>query len=105
MHRAPIFRKCKHSRTGRNSGDVDVAFQLFSCGMVWDGNLCSKSAKKHLIANGYAVYHDGMTALTGKGIIACLTSFHFWRSAYRYWRLWKRSPLVADQARIRRAMT
>jgi hypothetical protein len=104
MLKAPIFRKCKYSQTGRNAGDVDVAFQLFSCGMVWDGNLSSKDGKMHLVRNGFAVCHDGMTALTGKGIMACLASFHFWRSAFRRWRLWKRNPLIADEARIKRSM-
>lgn len=84
---------------------MDVAFQLFSCGMVWDGNLSSKDGRSHLVAGGHAVRHQGMTAMTGKGTVHFLTTPAVWISAFRMWRLWKRNPLIADQDRVRRAMT
>lgn len=89
---------------GWDSGDLDVAFQLFSCGMVWDGNLSSKDSRDHLVRNGYAVRHEGMQALTGKGVIAFLLHPIVWRSVVRRWRLWNRNPLLADASRIRSAM-
>lgn len=100
-----MIRRCKNSQTGWNSGDLDVAIQLFSCGMVWDGNLCSKAGRDHLVANGFAVRHQGMQALTGKGTIAFLTTPAIWASVFRQWRLWGRNPLTADAARIRSAMS
>lgn len=100
-----MIRRCRHSQTGWNAGDLDVAFQLFESGMVWDGNLSSKSSRDHLVQNGYAVRHEGMQALTGKGTIAFLTTPAVWMAAFRQWRLWRRNPFIADEARIRRAMT
>ena len=100
-----LIRRCKRSRDGRNSGDLDVAFQLFSCGMVWDGNLASKDGRDHLVAGGYAVRHDGMQALTGKGTVAFILSPVVWRSALRQWRLWRKNPFVASDAAVQRAMT
>lgn len=100
-----LIRRCKHSRDGWNSADIDVAFQLFSCGMVWDGNLAAKEGRDHLVREGYAVRHEGMQALTGRGCIAFLTHPVIWRSAWRRWRLWKRNPLTADRDRVKRAMT
>jgi hypothetical protein len=99
-----LIRRCQHSQTGWNSGDLDVAFQLFSCGMVWDGNLTSKSSRDHLVACGYAVRHQGMQAMTGKGVIAFLKSPAVYRSALRRWRS-GRNPFTADRARIEQAMT
>lgn len=54
-----LIRKCKLAQTGWNNGDLDVAFQLFSCGMVWDGNLTSKDSRDHLVREGYAVRAGG----------------------------------------------
>lgn len=100
-----IYRKCKGSRCGWNNGDIDVAFQLFSCGMVWDGNLVSKDSRSHLVEQGYAVQYDGMQALTGKGAIAFLKHPRTWLSVWRRWRLWGDTHLTADERRIKRAMT
>ena len=100
-----FIRKEPRARNGMNNGDIDVAFQLFSCGMVWDGNVCSKDSRDHLVSEGYAVRHSGMQAMTGKGVMAFLTSPTIWRSAFGRWRNWKRNPLVADNARIKRAMS
>jgi hypothetical protein len=83
---------------------LDVAFQLFSCGMVWDGNLVSKSSRDHLVRAGYAVRADGYQSLTGKGVVAMLTSPPVWASAYRRWRMWKKNPLVASPEAIKRAL-
>lgn len=99
-----MIRKCSRSSTGYDSGDMDVAFQLFSCGMVWDGNLSSKSGRDHLVANGYAVRHGGMQALTGKGVVAFLTTPAVWLSALRRARNWRRNPFVADADRVAKAM-
>jgi hypothetical protein len=100
-----FIRKEPRASNGVNNGDLDVAFQLFSCGMVWDGNLSSKTSRDHLVSEGYAVRYNGMQALTGKGIVAFLTSPAIWASAWRRWRLWKDNPLVAAPDRIKRAMT
>lgn len=100
-----IYRREPKSQSGWDSGDVDVAFQLFSNGMVWDGNLSSKSGRDHLVSHGYAVRHQGMQAMTGRGALAFLLHPHTWVSAFRYRRLWHRNPLVSDAERIKRAMT
>jgi hypothetical protein len=100
-----MIRRCKRAQNGFNNGDLDVAFQLFSCGMVWDGNLTSKESRDHFVEGGFAVRRGGFQALTGRGVIHFLTSPVVWRSAFRMWRLWKRNPLVADAARIERALT
>jgi hypothetical protein len=99
-----LIRRCDKSSTGWNSGDLDVAFQLFACGMVWDGNLSSKSSRDHLVAGGYAVRHQGMQALTGRGVIAFLLTPAVWVSAFRRRRLWRRNPLIANASQVRRAM-
>ena len=99
-----IIRREPRASNGWNNGDIDVAMQLFQCGMVWDGNLASKSSRDHLVAEGYAVRREGMQALTGKGTIAFLTSRAVWASAFRRWRLWGGNPLVASLDRIKRAL-
>ena len=99
-----IYRKNAKSKSGWDNGDIDVAFQLFSCGMVWDGNLVSKDSRDHLVNNGYAVRANGFQSLTGKGSIHFLCHFRTWVSAFRRFRLWKSTGLVADSARIKRAM-
>lgn len=104
LPRLPLIRRCKLSSSGWNSGDIDVAFQLFRCGMVWDGNLSSKDGRDHLVAGGYAVRHEGMQAMTGKGTVAFLLSTIVWRAAFRYWRLWHRNPFIATPDRVREAM-
>lgn len=100
----PFIRNNPKARNGKNNGDIDVAFQLFSCGMVWDGNLSSKDGRDHLVREGYAVKHNGMQALTGKGAMAFVLSPTIWWAAYRRWRLWKRNPLVATPNRVKEAM-
>lgn len=100
-----MIRRCKHASNGWNNGDLDVAFQLFSCGMVWDGNLSSKESRSHFVQNGYAVKHEGMQSLTGRGVAHFLTTPAVWVSAFRRWRLWHSNPLLADASRIKRAMT
>jgi hypothetical protein len=100
-----LIRRCDRSQTGWNNGDLDVAFQLFSCGMVCDGNLCCKSSRDHIVGEGYAVRSGGMQSLTGRGIVAFLTSPCVWTSAIRRWRSWRCNPFVATSDRIRRAMT
>lgn len=87
-----MIRFNPNASNGRNSGDLDVAFQLFQRGMVWDGNIASKASRNHLLEKGYAVRHAGFTALTGKGVLAFFVSPAVWASAYRRWRLWKRNP-------------
>jgi hypothetical protein len=98
-----MIRRCEHSKSGWNNGDLDVAFQLFRCGMVWDGNLASKCSRSHLVENGFAVRHSGFQSLTGRGVIHFLTTPAVWASAWRRWRTWERNPLVASEAEIRRA--
>lgn len=100
----PMIRRSSRSQNGWNNGDLDVAFQLFSCGMVADGNLTSKESRTHLTACGYAVRYDGMQALTGKGVVAFLTTPAVWRSAWRRWRLWGRNPFVATPEQVHGAM-
>lgn len=100
----PLVRKEPRARNGRNNGDIDVAFQLFSCGMVWDGNLASKESRAHLVRSGYAVQREGMTAMTGRGVMAFLASPVVWCSAFHRWRRSRRNPFVADGARIARAL-
>ena len=99
-----MIRRCDKSSDGWNNGDEDVAFQLFSCGMVWDGNITSKASRDHLVEHGYAVRCHGMQALTGKGVVHFLTTPAIWRSAFRRWRLWSRNPFVASPDRVKAAM-
>lgn len=99
-----LIRKCSKSSNGWDNGDLDVAFQLFSCGLVWDGALVSKESRDHLVSTGYAVRYQGVQALTGKGTVAFLMSRAVWASAFRRWRNWKRNPLVASPDRVRRAL-
>lgn len=99
-----MIRREPRASNGWNNGDLDVAQQLFACGMVWDGNLASKASRDHLVANGYAVRAGGMQALTGRGTLHFLTTPAVWISTFRRWRNWRRNPLVADDARIKRAM-
>ena len=99
-----IFRKSNNTKDGWNHGDKDVAFQLFSCGMVWDGNICSKESRDYLIEHGYAVRREGFTALTGKGAVAFLLHRSTWASICRRWYLWKRNPLVATASQIKSAL-
>lgn len=99
-----LIRRCDKAKNGWNNGDLDVAFQLFSCGMVRDGNLCSKASRSHLVHEGYAVQYQGVTALTGKGTIAFLRSPVIWRSAFNRWRNWRRNPLIAPPDRVREAL-
>lgn len=100
-----MIRRCEHSKSGWNSGDLDVAFQLFRCGMVWDGNLASKASRNHLVEHGFAVRREGFQALTGRGVVHFLTSRAVWASAWQRWRTWERNPFVASEAEIRRAQT
>lgn len=83
----------KNSR-GYDNATIDVAFQLFSNGMVWDGNLASKAGRDYLVEHGFAVRYAGFQALTGKGVIAFLLHPITWRSAFRRWRNWARNPFV-----------
>lgn len=99
-----MIRRCKRSQSGWDAGDMDVAFQLFSCGMVWDGNLSSKSSRDHLVAHGFAVRHEGMQSLTGRGIVHFITTPAVWASAWRSWRFIRRNPFVATADQIKRAM-
>lgn len=99
-----IYRRSPKARNGYDNGDIDVAWQLFSCGMVWDGNLVSKSSRDYLVEQGYAVRHGGMQAMTGKGVAAFLLHHRTWISAWLRWRNWKRNPFIADADRIKRAM-
>ena len=100
----PIIRACPHSSTRRNSGDIDVAFQLFSCGMVADGNLASKESRDHLVRNGYAVRADGLQSLTGRGTVAFLLSPAVWMSAFRRWRCGARNPFIVVDVSVWRAV-
>lgn len=100
-----LIRKCQKSSNGYNNGDLDVAFQLFSCGIVWDGNLTSKSSRDHLVAEKYAVRYQGVQALTGKGTVAFLLSPVVWVSAVRRFRLWRKNPLVASPESVKRAIS
>ncbi len=99
-----IYRKNPKASSGWDNGDIDVAFQLFQCGMVWDGNLTSKSSRDHLVEHGYAVRHGGMQAMTGKGAWAFLTHHQTWISVWKRRRNWKRPALVATPSQIARAM-
>jgi hypothetical protein len=93
-----FIRKEPRARDGWNNGDKDVAFQLFR-GVVWDGDLASKSSRDHLVEHGYAErFPNGMQTLTRKGRTAFLTSPVIWLSAYRRWRLWGRNPFVARKS-------
>lgn len=99
-----LIRKDRKASNGKNNGDIDVAFQLFSCGMVWDGNLTSKESRDHLVENGYAVRHEGMQAMTGKGKVAFLLSPTIWRSGIRRALIWKKNPFVAKPEAVKQAM-
>jgi hypothetical protein len=88
----------------RSNGDVDVAAQLFYCGMVWDGNLASKSSRDHFVRHGYAVKAEGYQSLTGLGVIGCFTSPRFLWGMFKRWRSWKRNPFIASKDQIKRAL-
>ncbi len=100
-----MIRKEPKASNGWNNGDLDTAFQLFACGMVWDGNLTSKGSRDHFVQNGYAVRSNGMQSLTGKGVFAFLMTPAVWESARKRYQNYKRNPFVADAERIKRAMT
>lgn len=90
---------------GERSAAIEVAFQLFACGMVWDGNVASKSGRDELLRLGYAVHYEGMQALTGRGAIALLLSPRGWWFWFRSWRTWRVNRLVASPEKIRKAMS
>lgn len=71
-----------------NNGDIDELVQMFKAAMTWDGNHCSKESRDHLIHNGYAYRHEGLTALTGKGKIAALFC---WPMPLVWWSLWRKT--------------
>lgn len=83
----------------------DVAFQLFSCGIVWDGNLASKQGRDYLVEHGYAVRRNGFQSLTGKGTVAFLLHPWTYRSAFLLWREWKRNPFIASKEQVERAVS
>ncbi len=99
-----LIRREPRASCGWNNGDLDVAYQLLTCGMVWDGNLVSKDSRNHLVEHGYAVQHNGMQALTGKGVWAFLTHQRCWRYLWRRWRQTGTNPLVVDERAIERSM-
>lgn len=99
-----LIRKCKHSQNGWNNGDLDVAFQLWRCAMVWDGNLTSKASRDHFVREGYVIRIVGQQALTGKGKMAFLFSRAVWRSAWQRWRLSKRNPFVGTPDEVQNAI-
>lgn len=100
-----IYRKCNRSKTGYNNGDIDVAFQLFRCGCVWDGALASKESRDYLVSQGFAVRHEGGQSLTGKGIVAFLRHHRTWVSAHLRRKLWRKPALVASTEEVRRALS
>lgn len=61
-----IIRREPKASNGWNNGDIDVARQLFDKA-VWDGDLCSKESRDHLVRNGYAFRSDGFQMLTESG--------------------------------------
>ncbi len=99
-----IIRREPKASSGWDSGDLDVAYQLFTCGVVWDGNLASKSSRDHLVAEGYAVRYRGAQALTGKGTVAFLRHRAVWVYLWRRWRRWGGNPLVASAEAVQRAL-
>ncbi|MEA4856345.1 hypothetical protein [Solidesulfovibrio sp.] len=84
---------------------MDVAFQLFSCGMVWDGNLASKTSRDWLVDNKCAVRREGFQAMTGKGVFAFLLTPVTWKCALIMLKKWKRTGFFADDARIKRNLS
>ena len=104
---APLIRRTRptpgHTYSGPDNGDLDVCFQLFSCGCVWDGALVSKSSRDHLVRHGYAVRHRGGQSLTGCGTIAFLVNPHVWVSAWHRWRS-GRNPFVSSERERRSAL-
>ena len=94
MSKTVMIRKEPRASNGWNNGDLDVAFQLFQDGLVWDGNVCSKEGRDHFISHGYAIRAEGYTALTGKGTLRLLRTPCFWRSVWKRWWRWKKNPLV-----------
>jgi hypothetical protein len=98
-----LIRKVDSSERWRG-GDLDVAFQLFRCGMVWDGNIASKDSLYHFCNHGYAARAGGFSALTGRGTVAFLTSRAVWASAFRRWRRLKKNPFVAGAIEVHRAL-
>ena len=65
----PIIRREPKASNGWNGGDIDTARQMRDKA-VWDGDLCSKSSRDHLVKNGYAFRSDGFQMLTPAGIAA-----------------------------------
>lgn len=55
-----------------SSGERDVLEQLFMNGPTQDGDICSKASRCELIEIGYAVRHNGYTAITANGIAEAL---------------------------------
>lgn len=95
-----MIRRNPKASDGWNHGDLDVAFQLFQYGMVWDGNIASKLSRNHLIEQGYAIRRSGFTALTPRGVLRFVMTPRVWLAVYRRWRLWKQNPLAPRAARV-----
>ena len=89
-----IIRRSPKSSTGWNGGDIDTVVGLFKSGLVWDGDLPSKTSRDHLVASGFAGRHDGVQALTGKGKLAGLLQ---WPMPRVWWRLWRRGLLASSR--------
>lgn len=62
----PIIRREPKASNGWNGGDIDTARQMRDKA-VWDGDLCSKTSRDHLVRNGYAFRSDGYQTLTEQG--------------------------------------
>ena len=95
-----MIRLCERSKSGYNNGDLETAFVILRCGQVADGFLPSKDSRNHFTANDYAVYYDGYTSLTGKGVWAFLTSWAGLSLLYRHWRRYKSNPFIASPREI-----
>lgn len=98
-----IIRRTKNASNGLNGGDLDTAFYMFRCGMIYDGNLPSKDSRNYFREQGYAVSYDGMTCLTGRGVVALLTNRHALWYAWRVWRRERRNPFFATARELSRA--
>ena len=92
-----IVRRSNSANTGWNEGDLDLAFQLVQYGVVDEDELVSRSSRDHFLEKGFAIQYGLRLTLTPRGLIHFFTSRAVWMDAYRYWKMWKANPFVADE--------
>jgi hypothetical protein len=58
-------RKIKEKRI---TGSLEVLLQM-ALGPIWDGDICSKAHRTHVVERGLATRYNGYNFLTRKGVV------------------------------------